>query len=134
MTQDELAVREVIATWMEATKRGDIRRVLGLMTDDVQFFVAGKPPMDKAAFEAASQPQVSANMKIDAQSEIKEVCVEGNLAYALAHLTMAVTVSGSPDPIRRAGHALTVFKKVDGQWLLHRDANLLVRVQACRDA
>ena len=37
MTNDERAIRELVQTWMTATKAGDIQTVLSLMTDDVVF-------------------------------------------------------------------------------------------------
>jgi uncharacterized protein (TIGR02246 family) len=110
---------------MEATKSGDIPQVLNLMTDDAIFLVAGKTPMDKAAFEATSRAQASAKMKIEAQSDVKEVQVEDNLAYAWTHLTVSMHQPGKNEPMRRSGSTLTVFKKVGGRWLLHRDANIL---------
>ena len=54
MTSDEQAIRQLVTTWMEATKRGDTATVLSLMTDDAVFLIAGREPMfGKAAFAAA---------------------------------------------------------------------------------
>ena len=128
MSVDELAIRSVVTSWIEATKRGDIQSVLDLMTEDALFLVPGQPPMNKAAFEAASRSQASARVPIDAQSEIQEVRIEGTMAYMWSHLTVTVTPAGASDSIKRAGHTLTVFRKVGDRWLLCRDANLLVRV------
>lgn len=128
MSEDELAIRSVVASWTEATKRGDIQSVLDLMTEDALFLVPGQPPMSKAAFEAASRSHASAGLQIDAKSEIQEVRVEGAMAYMRSNLTVVVTPAGASDTIKRAGQTLTVFRKVDGRWLLCRDANLLVRV------
>ena len=126
--QEEQSIRSVVASWIEATKRGDIESVLELMTEDALFLVSGQPPMDKAAFEAASRSQASAKLQFDALSEIQEIQVEGAMAYAWSRLTVTVTPPGPTEPIKRAGHTLTIFKKVEGRWLLFRDANLLVRV------
>jgi len=41
---------------------------------------------------------------------------------------VTVTLPGADLPAERAGHTLTVFRRVDGQWRLARDANLLVIV------
>jgi len=38
---------------------------------------------------------------------------------------VATPPDGSP-PVERAGHTLTILRKERGQWLLARDANLLV--------
>ena len=42
MNSDEQRIRELVATWMSATKQGDLATVLDLMTDDVVFLVVGK--------------------------------------------------------------------------------------------
>jgi len=55
MTDNERAIRELVATWMTASQAGDIDTVLGLMTDDVVFMVPGREPFGKEAFAAASQ-------------------------------------------------------------------------------
>ena len=41
MHDDEAAIRELVSTWMAATKAGDAATVLDLMTDDAVFLVAG---------------------------------------------------------------------------------------------
>jgi uncharacterized protein (TIGR02246 family) len=43
MEADEREIRQVVATWMTATKAGDIETVLTLMADDVVFLIAGRP-------------------------------------------------------------------------------------------
>jgi uncharacterized protein (TIGR02246 family) len=42
MDPDEQAIRDVVSTWMAATKGGDIETVLTLMTDDVVFLAPGQ--------------------------------------------------------------------------------------------
>ena len=44
MTDDEKAIRDLIATWHRATVEGDVARVLTLVSEDVAFLVAGQPP------------------------------------------------------------------------------------------
>ena len=126
MSQDELAIRSLVTSWMDATMRGDIESVLGLMTDDALFLVPGKPPMTKAGFEAASRSQAAAKVRIVAQSEVQEVRVEGAMAYMWSNLTVTMTREGKSGSNTRTGQTLTVFRRVDGRWLLCRDANLLV--------
>ena len=43
MGNDEQEIRQLVATWMAATKAGDIDTVLSLMSDDVVFLVTGRP-------------------------------------------------------------------------------------------
>jgi len=53
MQSDERAIRNVIDQWMKASKVGEISVLSNLMSDDVVFLVAGRPPMrGRAAFLA----------------------------------------------------------------------------------
>jgi len=131
MTSDEQEIRQLVATWIEATKAGDADTVLCLMTDDVVFLVTGQPPMiGKAAFAAVMQAQSGpARPQFDGKSEIQELQVLGDWAYMWTNLTVIVTPPGG-QPITRAGHTLSILKKQNGQWLLARDANMLATVPA----
>jgi uncharacterized protein (TIGR02246 family) len=127
MNDDELQIRELVATWMRATKAGDTETVLGLMADDVVFLVPGQAPMiGKAAF-VAHLPKADAHLQIDGRSEIREVRVVGDWAFLWTTLAIVVT---APDvaPVTRSGDSLSILKKQDGKWLLARDANLLAPV------
>ena len=44
MPTDEDAIRQLVATWLDAS-RADTDKVLSLMTDDVVFLTPGHPPM-----------------------------------------------------------------------------------------
>ena len=80
MENDEQAIRQLVTTWLDASKAGDTDKVLSLMADDVVFLVTGQPPMrGKAAF-AASQSALK-TAKIDATSAIQEIKVMGDWAY-----------------------------------------------------
>jgi uncharacterized protein (TIGR02246 family) len=124
MSPDERAIRDVIATWMSASAAGDEATVLSLMTDDVVFLVAGRPPFGKAEF-AAAQSGLGTH-RIEAQSDVREVYVAGPLAYARTQLTVTITPVAGGAPLRRSGATLSIFRKDDdGRWRLARDANLL---------
>ena len=127
-SDDQRAIRAVVAEWMAATKRGDTQAVLSLMTDDAVFLVAGQPPMAKAAFASAAGMAADERPIFDGVSDIKEIYVEGSVAYMWSYLTVTVTPPRGGVPIERTGHTLTVFRKIEGRWLLARDANLLVKV------
>jgi uncharacterized protein (TIGR02246 family) len=130
MNSDEQQIRDLVATWMAATRSGDVDTVLGLMTDDVVFLVPGRPPMRKDEFAAAARAQAGAGAPtIDGNSDIQEIQVSGDWAFLWSRLEVRVTQGGGQG-IRRAGHTLTVLRKVAGKWLLARDANLLVTVES----
>jgi uncharacterized protein (TIGR02246 family) len=38
---DEQAIRQLVTSWLEASKAGDTEKVLSLMADDVVFLVTG---------------------------------------------------------------------------------------------
>jgi uncharacterized protein (TIGR02246 family) len=123
MSEDERAIRELIDTWMKASKAGDTQTVLSLMTDDVVFMVPGREPFGKQAFAAASESMK--NVLVEGKAEVCELQVLGGWAYVRNHLEVTVAPPGG-QPIRRTGYTLTILhKQPDGRWLLARDANLL---------
>jgi len=127
MTDDERAIRELVATWMTATEAGNIDTVLGLMTDDVLFMVPGREPFGKEAFAAASRSM--AGVRMQGSNDIRELVVLGDIAYLRNYIALTITPPGGA-PMRRAGYALTILRKgPDGRWRLTRDANLLSKVE-----
>ena len=120
---DEQAIRDLIQTWLAATRAGDLETVLRLMTDDVVFLQPGKPPMRGRAAFAEAQHGL-AGTRIDAQADIREIRVHGDVAWCWNHLTVVVTPPGAK-PVRRAGDVLSVLRRIDGHWQIQRDANLL---------
>jgi uncharacterized protein (TIGR02246 family) len=124
MSADERAIRDLIATWLTASAAGESEKVLSLMSDDVLFLVAGRPPFGKQEF--ADSQGALATHRIEATSDVREVVVSGDLAYARTHLTVTMTPTAGGKPLRRSGATLSIYRKLgDGRWLLVRDANLL---------
>lgn len=126
MQTDEQQIRHLVATWLEATRGGDVETVLGLMTDDVVFLVPGKPAMRKDEFAAALKSQAAGSApKFEGTSDIQEIRVSGDWAFMWTKLTVVATPHGGGPSTTRSGHTLTVFNRQGGRWLLARDANLL---------
>jgi len=124
MTQDEQAIRELVATWMAASKRGDTETVLSLMADDVLFMVPGREPFGKEEFAAAARGMT--DIRIEGTSEIQEIEVNGDRAYLRNRLTITVTPEGGEPLLQRSGYTLSILREEkDGRWVLIRDANLL---------
>ena len=61
-------------------------------------------------------------------SEVQEVQVCGDMAYLWSRLAVAITPAGVERAIERSGHTLSIFRRVNGTWLLSRDANLLMKL------
>jgi len=126
MTDDERAIRDLVASWMAASQAGDLETVLSLMADDVVFMVPGREPFGKEAFAAMSKGMDGVRM--DGRGDIKEIEVLGDSAYLRNHLTVTMTPPDG-ESVTRAGYPLTILRKQpDGKWLLARDANLLTKI------
>jgi uncharacterized protein (TIGR02246 family) len=125
MESNEQAIREMIETWLSASKAGDTAKVLTLMSDDVVFLTPGQQPMcGKEAF-AASQGAFLQNIELETESEIQEIKVFGDLAYTWTKLTIIVTPKSGGAPVRRSGNTLSILRKENGRWVIYRDANML---------
>jgi uncharacterized protein (TIGR02246 family) len=123
MSDDEQAIRNLVTTWLAASKAGDLETVLSLMSDDVVFLVPGREPFGKDAFAAASQGMKG--VQFEGTSDIVEVEVLGDRAWMRSRLRVIVTPPGG-DRIARSGYTLTILRKEpDGRWVIARDANLL---------
>jgi len=125
MNEDERAIRELVAAWLDASRRGDNGAVSALMSDDVLFLVPGRPAFDKAAFESmqASLPAGS----FEATSEVQEIGILGDHAYCRTWLRVSMQAQGGP-PVVREGGTLSLLRRESGRWRLFRDANLLALV------
>ena len=127
MHDDEQEIQELVATWLRASRAGDIQTVLGLMAEDVVFLVPGHPPMRGRAAFAASQAG-PCDVDIDGRSEIQEITVLGDWAYVWTTLTITVTPKSGGAPVRRSGPTLSIVQKQNGKWVIARDANMLTVV------
>ena len=122
-TSDEKAVRKVIADWLDATAKGDHARLMTLMTDDVEFLVAGRAPFGKKEFAGDSASMEG--MSFNGRSSVREVEVRGDLAYLRQDLCIEMAPNGGK-AMRLSGPTLSIFKKGgDGRWRLFRDANFV---------
>ena len=125
MTDDERAIRNLVDTWLSATREGDVDAVLRLMADDVIFMVPGQQPFGKREFAAASAGMK--DVRFEGRSDIQELKVLGDWAYLRNYIDMTITPADGA-PVQRAGYTLTILRKEpDGRWVLARDANLLTR-------
>jgi uncharacterized protein (TIGR02246 family) len=126
MLSDEDQIRQVVSTWMQATKAHDVEAILKLMTDDVVFLVPGRPVMRKAEFAAAARSQASGNVPtFDGKSDIQEVQVSGDWAFMWSKLRVVASPPDGGKATALSGHTLSVFHREGGRWRLARDANLL---------
>ena len=124
MDIDEREIRELIEKWLDATRAGDTKSVLDMMTEDVVFLVAGAKPFGKSEFKEKSAEHVSSNIVFDGRSEIIELKVVADHAYIITKLSVRARES-EKQLWSRSGYTLTILRKENGKWRLARDANLL---------
>ncbi len=130
MQNDEEQIRQLVSTWMAATKSGDAETILSLISEDAIFLVTGQPVMRKSDFAAAAAAQSGEDApQFDGECEIQEIKVLGDWAFMWAKLTVVVTPPDGGKTITRAGHTLSILKKENGKWVIARDANMLAPLQ-----
>jgi uncharacterized protein (TIGR02246 family) len=123
MSDDERAIRDLVAKWLAASKEGDLATVLTLMSDDVVFMVPGGAPFGKDEFAAGSRAM--RGVQIDGTSDIQELVILGDWAWMRNRLRVTMTPPGN-QPVVRSGYTLTILRKEHGgRWVIVRDANLL---------
>jgi len=126
MNSDEAAIRSLIATWLDASSRGDLDRVLELMAEDVVFLGPGRPPMrGREAFAAATRA-AEGHSRMEGRAEVQEVRVLGDWAYSWTQLSVTIHPVAGGIPARLEGPVLSVLRKTGpGRWVIFRDANML---------
>ena len=123
MSPDERAIRELVDTWMTASRAGDTETVLSLMADDVIFMVPGREPFGKQTFAANSRSMDG--VRVEGKADIRELKLLGDWAYLRNFIDITITPPGG-QPVHRSGFTLTLLRKEpDGKWVLARDANLV---------
>ena len=129
MTNEERAIRDLIDIWLRASQEGDTATVLRLMADDVVFLTPGRPPFGKEEF-AAVLGTLDA-FRMEAVSDVRELRITGDWAYAWTDLSVTMTPTEGGAPMRRRGNTLSIFRRLpEGRWVLFRDANLLAAEDA----
>ena len=123
MQTDEQAIRKLVDDWLAASQAGDLATVLTLMADDVVFMVPGKEAFGKDQFVEGNEKMK--DVKIKAESDIKEIKVLGDWAWMRSFLRVTFTPPGGSETVK-SGNILTILQKdPDGNWVIKRDANLL---------
>jgi uncharacterized protein (TIGR02246 family) len=128
MPSDEQAIRDLITTWLAASKAGDNAKVLSLMAEDVVFLQPNQPPMRGRDGFAAAQKGFT-DIDIDGTADIQEIKLLGDWAWCWNYLTVVITPRNGGPAVKRAGNVLSILQKQNGAWVIVRDANMLTVVQ-----
>ena len=124
---DARQIRELVDSWIAASKAHDLPALMGMMTDDVVFMTPGRAPFGKTEF--AADVERTKKVAIDARSEVQEIEIFGPRAYIRNHVRVELTSPGQA-PKRVSGYAMSILRKeADGRWRIARDANLVMPEQ-----
>ena len=124
---DERQIRQLVDSWIAASKAHDLPALMGMMADDVVFMTPGRAPFGKAEF--AADVERTKGVAIDARAELQEIEVFGPRAYVRNYILVELTSPGQA-PKRMSGYAMSVLRKeADGRWRIARDANLVMPEQ-----
>lgn len=126
MHDDEEAIRKLINEWQDAATTGDIDRLQQLMSDDVVFLTPGQEPVcGRQVFLDAFKEGLE-HYRIESRGEIKDICINADLAYCWTYLSVTAIPHQRGLPVRRSGNTLSVLRKQpDSGWVIVRDANML---------
>jgi uncharacterized protein (TIGR02246 family) len=125
---DEMAIRALMGTWIEATVDMDSSRVAGLMAEDAVFLQPSQPPIRGRAAFIALQDSSIGKFSLEIHQDIVEIALHGDVAHCWTEMAVNVTPNDGSPAIRRAGPTLSILEKRAGHWVLVRDANMLTRV------
>ena len=123
---DEEAIRQLQQTWIRASQAGDAATVADLMTDDVVFLTAGRPPFGKPEFMETFK-MMAGKVSMTGSGHYEEVIVAGDVAYTRAKLDITVTPASDPSTSKHlSGFAMSILRRCPGgKWRICRDANLV---------
>jgi uncharacterized protein (TIGR02246 family) len=131
LQSDEQEIRQLVSTWMAASKARNAELVLSLMADDVVVLMPEQEVMGKAGFAAAARAQSGQGDKgtprLNGRSEIQEIKVLGDWAFMWRKPNVIVT---SPSDVQSDSCRLYAIHspETEGKVAAERDANMLALV------
>ena len=121
---DRAAVEARAQTWMKAFNARNAEALVALTTEDVILLDPSVPPVSgrEAARRDWQQALDAANGK--ATTSTKEIVIAGDIAWRIGALAHTL---GNGEVIR--GQSLEIWKRVQGEWKLHRQMSSSILAQ-----
>jgi ketosteroid isomerase-like protein len=115
-TADQPAIEAAAQAWAKAYDARDTDALMALATDDVVLLDPSLPPASgrKAAGEAWARALSNATRQVTAAT--KEIVIVGDVAWRIGVFTDKL----SNHDVAGRGQSLEIWKRVNGQWKLHR--------------
>ena len=119
--RDREAIRQLGQDWVEAVHRGDVDRLLDLVTDDVVFMPHNAPSIaGRAAVEQAYRA-VFAAFEVEQTFAPEEIQVGGDWAFVRGADAVEMKPRAGGDPIAARGRGISILRRVeDGSWRFAR--------------
>lgn len=118
-TADEAAVRDTLVAYHAALTTGDMEQIEAFVVTDERFaMVEGKHTNWGWADYRDNhlKPELDGLQKVDLTLDIREIQVDGGLAFA--SFTYAITPKGDPDTDYGSARATAILVREDGSWLI----------------
>ena len=119
--RDREAIRQLGQDWVEAVHRGDVDRLLDLVTDDVVFMPHDAPSIvGRAAVEQAYRA-VFAAFEVEQTFAPEEIQVGGDWAFVRGTDAIEMKPRAGGDPIAVRGRGISILRRAeDGSWRFAR--------------
>ena len=114
---DARQIRQLVDSWIAASKAHDLPALMGMMTDDVVFMTPSRATFGKTEF--AADVERTKGVAIDARAEVQEIEVFGPRAYVRNHVRVELTSPG-PSTEARVGIRDERFAQGGRRPLAHR--------------
>jgi ketosteroid isomerase-like protein len=123
---DEQAIREASAAWLKAAQEKNAAVIDGLLAADVTTIYDGEVHQGIAAVRSNREEDWTSrpDATIDWTTSEIGVAACGDLAYERGH--WASDPDGPGEAPEEHGEYLTVWKKIDGRWMVLHDAGTTI--------
>ncbi len=120
---DVAAVRAVGEQWRTLYDSNDFAAIPELYTEDMLVMPRGRPAISGREAMRKAVGGLAAGRKVDIDVDLREVVVEGDLAWSVADFTVTYTPPDARTPPKtELGRGLVIYKRgEDGAWRIHRD-------------
>jgi ketosteroid isomerase-like protein len=129
LAAEEQAIRDASAAWLAATQARDAATIDGFLLADVRTIFDGEVVDGLAAVQMNREEEWAENpdFTIVWTSDDVGVASSGDLGYE--HGSWVYDPDGEGDMGEEAGEYLTVWKKIDGQWMVLYDAGTTIEAE-----
>jgi uncharacterized protein (TIGR02246 family) len=123
---DEQPIRKLLLRFRNALRKGEISRLLEMVTDEVLIVAAGRAPVRGRDDLRAHLSGLVDTYRLDLSGNTRQIRISDGVAYCWAQLLLrALPHDGGPTVVQ-SGPTLLIFERQpDGGWLLARQANLI---------